>query len=162
MTWSTGSPKSEALVAVSMIGAAALATFLALFITSRPYDPMTSSVQPQQEVPPSAVSLQSSPKPTPSVQPSASPMAAPAQAAGEANPPSIPDEAAIQTEIEKKLAQDAALAGIDISISVEGGNVTLVGSVKSQDLKSRVERVVRSVKGVSSVDNQLLVTGAMS
>src|SRR5437899_276522 len=82
----TNSPKSEALVAISVIGAAALATFLALFITSRTYDPMNSSLQPQQEVPPSAILLQPSPQPTPSAQPSASPTPsskAAAQAAGE-------------------------------------------------------------------------------
>jgi len=161
----TDSPKSEALVAVSVIGAAALATFLALFITSRPYDPTSSSLAPQQDVPPSALSLQPSPKPTPSAQPSVSPTpasAAPAHPLGETNAPLLPDDAAVQREIERKLAQDTTLAGIDVSVIVEGGKVTLVGSVRSQDLKNRVERVVRFVKGVSSVDNQLIVSPDLS
>ena len=33
----------------------------------------------------------------------------------------------------------------------------MVGSVKSAELKQRVERVLRSVKGVIEVDNQLVV-----
>jgi osmotically-inducible protein OsmY len=36
----------------------------------------------------------------------------------------------------------------------------LVGSVSSANLKSRVEKAVSSVKGVVSVDNQLVVNEA--
>ena len=72
--------------------------------------------------------------------------------------PVIPDDGAIQTEIERRIAEDASLANIDMSTIVEGGRVTLVGSVKTQDLKTRIERLVRSIKGVMSVDNQLAVS----
>jgi hypothetical protein len=151
----------EGLVAVSVIAAAALATFVALFLTSRPYDPMSSTVAPQQEVPPSALSLQSSPKPEPS------PSAAPAQATATPATPSEPtgqisgsgtDDAAIQAEIERRIAGDATLSGLDVSTNVEGGRVTLFGSVRSPELKTRVEKAVRSIKGVITVDNQLVVT----
>ena len=152
---SSYSPRNEALVAASVIGAAALATFLALFITSRPYDPMNSSVAADQSVPPSATYLQPSPKPTPSVQPSPTP-APTTQPLGE-TAPVIPDDGAIQAEIERRIAEDASLASIDMNTIVEGGRVTLVGSVKTQDLKTRIERLVRSIKGVTSVDDQLAV-----
>ncbi|HWP55402.1 MAG TPA: hypothetical protein VN476_14835, partial [Pyrinomonadaceae bacterium] len=46
-----GGRTAEVWVALSVIGAAALATFLALFLTSRPFDPMNASLAPQQAVP---------------------------------------------------------------------------------------------------------------
>jgi osmotically-inducible protein OsmY len=35
-----------------------------------------------------------------------------------------------------------------------------VGSVRSADLKQRIEKAVRAVKGIVSVDNQLVITEA--
>jgi osmotically-inducible protein OsmY len=72
----------------------------------------------------------------------------------------VPDDAGIQSQIERTLASDPTLSKLDVSTLVEGGKVTIVGSVRSTDLKQRVERALRSVKGVVSVDNQLVVTEA--
>jgi len=148
----------EGLVAISVIAAAALATFIALFLTSRPYDPMNSTLLPQEGVPQGPVLSQPSPKPSPSTSPQKS-------SEGEATPepasePAVPDDAAIQSQIEKTLAADSVLSALDVSTLVEAGKVTIVGSVMSRDLKQRVERAVHSVKGVNSVDNQLVVTEA--
>lgn len=155
--------RREGIVALTVIGAAALATFVALFITSRPYDPMNSSVAPVQTVPAGSLATQPSPKPSPSVssvlQPAQSPAGGPpAVPAGETA--TVPDDAGIQAQIERTLAGDPALSQLDVSTLVEGGKVTIVGSVKSADLKQRVERALRSVKGVTAVDNQLVVTEA--
>jgi osmotically-inducible protein OsmY len=38
-----------------------------------------------------------------------------------------------------------------------GGTATITGTVKSEGIKAQVERAVRNVKGVKSVDNQLIV-----
>jgi len=149
---------TEAWVAISVIAAAALATFIALFLTSRPSDPMDSSVTPQQDMP-SSTSLQPSPKPTPSspgTPSESSPQTVPPEPSGQTIP--ILDDAGIQAEIERRLAADASLSGLDASTIVEGGKVTLVGSVRSPELKTRIERVLRSIKGVIAVDNQLVVT----
>jgi cytoskeletal protein RodZ len=149
------------LAVAGVIAAAALATFLALFLTSRPFDPMTSTLDAQQEVPPSALSLQPSPKPSPSASAtppqSAATPATPTEPAGETGAPAT-DDAAIQTEIERRIAADETLSGLAVSTLVEGGKVSIFGSVGSPELKSRVERVVRSIKGVTAVDNQLVVT----
>jgi osmotically-inducible protein OsmY len=51
-------------------------------------------------------------------------------------------------------------SSLDVSTLVEGGKVTIVGAVKSPELKQRVEKAIQSVKGVTSVDNQLVVTEA--
>jgi len=153
----------EGIVALSVIGAAALATFVALFLTSRPYDPMNSTLAPVQTVPAGSLALQPSPKPSPAV----SPTPKTNQAAGVAPSPepanntvTVPDDAAIQFQIERTLTADPTLSKLDVSTLVEAGKVTIVGSVRSTDLKQRVERVLRSVKGVTSVDNQLVVSEA--
>src|SRR5713226_4816620 len=60
---------SESIVAVTVIIAATLATFLALFLTSRPYDPMDSTIAPQQAVPQGPGMPTPSPKPSPTTTP---------------------------------------------------------------------------------------------
>ena len=152
----------EAIVALTVIAAAALATFLALFLTSRPYDPMNSTLEPEQTVPAGSLSTPS-PKPSPTIV--ASPQAN--QAAGATPLPeptvemaTVPDDASIQAQIERTLSADPTLSKLDVSTLVEAGKVTIVGSVRSADLKQRVERALRSVKGIVSVDNQLVITEA--
>jgi BON domain len=162
-TYHAAAPRRrEGVVAISVIAAAALGTFAALFITSRPYDPMTSTLEAQQTIPQGPLSL-ASPSPTPSVSPTATgtPAAAASEspAGGESTPPP-PDDATIQAQIERAFSGDSALSQLDVSTIVAGGHVTIVGSVHSAELKQRVERVVRSVKGVAAVDNQLVVIEA--
>ena len=156
------SRSNELWIAISVIIAAALATLVALFITSRPYDPATASLAPQQTVP-SGPLFTPSPKPSPSTsatpqnKPSTQPT--PAVPGGEtSNVP--PDDPSIQSRIDTTLAADAALSKLDVSTLVENGKVTIVGSVRSVELKQRVEKVVRAIKGVTTVDNQLVVNEA--
>jgi osmotically-inducible protein OsmY len=106
--------------------------------------------------------MQSSPKPSPTVSPL---LPANKTAAAESPDPSgetgtVPDDAGIQTQIERTLAADPTLSKLDVSTLVEGGKVKIVGSVSSTELKQRVERVLRAVRGVTEVDNQLVVTEA--
>jgi hypothetical protein len=148
-------------VALSVIAAAALATFLALYLTSRPFDPMNASVAPQQNVPPGP-SVGPSPKSSTSATPLSSPSPAvrisPSTPAGETT--EVPDDATIQAHIESALAADANLSKLDISTLVENGKVTIVGSVRSAEMKQRVEKVIRSIKGAAVIDNQLVITEA--
>jgi hypothetical protein len=144
-----------------VIAAAALATFLALFITSRPFDPGTASLAPQQIIP-AGPALSPSPRqsptisPTPTAKPSVQP--SPSVTGGEAAAPV--DDGAIQSHIDSAMAADPALAKLDVSTLVESGKVTIIGSVKSIELKQRVEKTIRSLKGVAAVDNQLVVNEA--
>jgi hypothetical protein len=151
----------ESIVAVTVIVAATLATFLALFLTSRPYDPMDSTMAPQQAVPQGSIPPTPSPKASPTVTTSNQGPASgqTSESAGERKVAAV-DDATIQAEIEKTIAGDSTLSTLDLSTIVEGGRVTLAGSVRSPDLKQRVEKAVRSVKGVVSVDNQLVITEA--
>src|SRR5690349_22660485 len=91
----------EWVLALVVIGAAALATFVALFLTSRPYDPMSSTVQPQQSVPQGQLQLQTTPSPSPSQAPTANPTASAAQAMTAETAASPPDDATIQQAIEQ-------------------------------------------------------------
>ena len=155
-------PRSrEGVVALSVIAAAAVATFLALFLTSRPYDPMNSTFNAQQTAPAGGISLQTSPTPSPNSTAAATKAtpSAPVEAAG-ATSSATPDDVAIQAQIEKRLRSDATLPEVDVSTLVEGGHVTVVGSVRSAELKQRVERIIRAIDGVTEVDNQLVVIEA--
>lgn len=151
---------TEAWIAISIIIAAGLATFLALYITSRPFDPMNASVAPQQVVP-AGPSISPSPKFSPNTTPTPAnqPTVESSPAGGQTTPAQI-DDATIQSNIERTLASDSGLSGLDVSTLVENGRVTIVGSVKSAELKKRVESVIKLIKGVTSVDNQLVVTAA--
>lgn len=152
----------EVWVAVSVIVAAALATFVALFLTSRPFDPMNASLAPQQSVP-AGPGVSPSPKSSPTATPLSS------QTPSTKGSPPVPDsettnetldDATIQAHIESALAADANLSKLDVSTLVENGKVTIVGSVRSAETKQRVERTIRSVKGVAGIDNQLVITEA--
>jgi len=63
----------------------------------------------------------------------------------------------IQTEIDKRLLEDSTFSTLGITATVINGKVTLLGTVKTDALKSQVEQMVRQVKGVKSIDNQITV-----
>ena len=67
------------------------------------------------------------------------------------------NDGAIQTAIDKKISDDPTLSALGVTATVLDGKVTLTGTVKSEALKSQVDRTIRSVKGVKQVDNQLVV-----
>jgi hypothetical protein len=152
----------EGWVALSIIAAAVLATFGALYLTSRPYDPMTSTFDAQQAIPQGPIATPSTSTPSPFPTPQATASATTTVELNEAVAESVrpPDDAAIQAQIEKSLNSDPGLAQLDVSTVVESGRVMIAGSVRSAELKQRVERAVKSVKGVLAVDNQLVVIEA--
>ena len=159
----SGTTRSDEIwIALSMIGAAALATFLALYLTSRAFDPMNASIAPQQVVPAGpAISPSPSPKSSSTITPSPSPVSevSPSTPGGE-TVSEPPDDVTIRSHIEAALASDAVVSKLDVSTLVDNGKVTIMGSVKSAELKQRIERIVRGVKGVNSIDDQLVITEA--
>jgi len=66
-------------------------------------------------------------------------------------------DATVQEAATKKLNENDGMALI--SIKVSHGTATLSGTATSAALKSQAERVVRAVRGVTSVDNQIAVSG---
>ena len=68
-------------------------------------------------------------------------------------------DGSIQTAIDKKIADDPELSALGITATVLDGKVTLTGTVKSETLKTQVERAIRAVRGVKQVDNQIVAMG---
>ena len=69
------------------------------------------------------------------------------------------DDVSIGTQIKAGLASDPELSALKINVDTTQGNVRLKGEVKSMALRRKAEDLARKVKGVKSVDNQLVITG---
>ena len=155
---------SGATVGVIVVLAIALVTILILFLMSgqtdtandnlalqqQPVQPNTTIVQqPAAQQPP--VIIQQAPPAT-----QQAPIIVTQPASGGAT--TGPDDSTIQSEIDKRILDDPNLSTLGVTVSVIGGKATLIGTVKSETTKSQFERLVRAVKGVKDVDNQILVS----
>lgn len=67
-------------------------------------------------------------------------------------------DADIQTEVNKKLADDA---GSGLTASVSNGVVTLSGTCKTEECKQSCANEAKEVKGVTSVVNNITVASAL-
>jgi BON domain len=67
------------------------------------------------------------------------------------------DDGIVQMAIDKKISDDPTLSALGVTATVLDGKVTLTGTVKSEQLKSQIDRTIRAVKGVKQVDNQIVV-----
>lgn len=66
------------------------------------------------------------------------------------------DDFAMQDAATKALLTDPDMAAVSIAIS--GARAALTGTVNSERTKERAERLVKSVRGVRSVENKIFVT----
>jgi len=156
---------SGATLAAVVIAVIALAAVMILFVINRQdtvnnnataqQPPQTiiqqPAQQPVQQQPPIIVQ-----QPAPATQPAPVIVNNPPPAGGSTSG-RVSDDSTIQTAIDKKLSNDPSLASLGITAVVLNGKVTLTGVVKTESQKAQVERVVRSVKGVKSIDNQISV-----
>jgi len=155
---------SAGMVGVLVVVAIALITMLVLFwISSQPatdnaniaatQPPPTTVVQQPAPVQQPPVIIQ---QPAPATQPA--PIVVTPPAGGTTAPTeSVNMDSTIQTAIDKKISDDPEISTLGITASVIDGKVMLLGTVKTGALKTQVERLVKSVKGVKSVDNQISV-----
>lgn len=67
------------------------------------------------------------------------------------------DDTGIATRVKTALAADSNTKAYQIKVDVNGGNVELGGFVDSESSKDNAARVARSVDGVKSVQNNLIV-----
>lgn len=67
------------------------------------------------------------------------------------------DDAGITAKVSSGLATDKDLSAIKINVDTKDGVVTLNGPAPSADAKARATEIARNVKGVTSVDNKLVV-----
>jgi osmotically-inducible protein OsmY len=57
-----------------------------------------------------------------------------------------------------KLAGDQDVRGGAIEVEVHNGVVTLKGKVDTEKRKERAEKLTKKVKGVTGVENQIVIT----
>ena len=67
------------------------------------------------------------------------------------------DDSTITTKVKALLAEDDFLKSFQIGVETYKGVVQLSGFVNSQQAVSRAGEIIRSVKGVTSVKNNLIV-----
>ncbi|MDP1565275.1 MAG: BON domain-containing protein [Polaromonas sp.] len=68
------------------------------------------------------------------------------------------DDAVITASVNASLAKDPDLSAIKINVDTKDGVVTLNGPAPTAAAKDKATDLARRVKGVSSVNNQLMVT----
>jgi osmotically-inducible protein OsmY len=59
--------------------------------------------------------------------------------------------------VRMRLISDTTVQGGNIEVEVQNGVVTLKGRVRTEKAKDKATKVVKKIKGVKSVDNQLKV-----
>jgi|SRR6185369_14954036 len=67
------------------------------------------------------------------------------------------DDVMISSKVKSKLIANSEIKAGDIDVSSSQGVVTLIGRVSSGAIKSDAERIARATKGVSNVNNELVV-----
>jgi len=156
---------SAGMVGVLVVVAIALITMLVLFwISSQPAtDANVAATQPPTTVVQQPAPVQQPPvivqQPAPATQPAPIIVTPPAGGTTASTAPaeSVNIDSTIQTAIDKKISDDPEISTLGITASVLDGKVTLLGTVKTEALKTQVEKLVKQVKGVKAVDNQLMV-----
>ena len=70
---------------------------------------------------------------------------------------SVNMDSTIQDAVDKRISDDPEISTLGITATVLNGKVMLVGTVKTEEMKSRIARMVKQIKGVKEVDNQIIV-----
>ena len=158
---------SAGMVGVLVVVAIALITMLVLFWMSS--QPTTDNANLTAQQPPTVVQqpapAQQPPviiqQPAPATQPAPIIVSPPAggstSSASTTTAESVNMDSTIQAAVDKRLMDDPELSTLGITASVLDGKVMLIGTVKTEALKAQAERLVKQVKGVKSVDNQITV-----
>jgi len=154
---------SAGMVGVLVVVAIALITILVLFwmsnqsttdpnanLTAQQTQPPTTIVQQPAQQPPVIIQ-----QPAPVTQPAPIIIAPGAPSGGSTMPAN--QDASVQTAIDKKIADDPTLSQLGITATVIDGKVTLLGTVRTEELKRQVEQAIQRIKGVKAVDNQISV-----
>ena len=155
---------SAGMVGVLVVVAIALITMLVLFwLSSQPttdnanlaaQQPTTVVQQPAPVQQPPVIIQQ----PAPATQPAPIVVTPPVPTGGSTVPAeSVNMDSTIQTVVDKRISDDPEISTLGITASVINGKVMLVGTVKTVELKTRIERMVKQIKGVKEVDNQITV-----
>ena len=66
-------------------------------------------------------------------------------------------DAAIESEVERKLGADQKTSALEIEVKTTDGVVTLSGKVSNEAEKEKAEQLAEDVEGVKRVDNNLVI-----
>lgn len=155
---------SAGMVGVLVVVAIALITMLVLFWMST--QPTTENTAATAPVPTTTIVEQPAPAQQPPViiqQPAPvttqpAPIIVTPPAGGSTASESAPNiDSTIQSAIDKRIMDDPTFSTLGITATVLDGKVTLLGTVKTDTLKTQIEQMVKQVKGVKQVDNQITV-----
>lgn len=67
------------------------------------------------------------------------------------------DDVMISSKVKSKLIANSDIKAGDIDVGSSQGVVSLIGRVRTQEIKAMAERLARATKGVKDVNNELLV-----
>src|SRR3954467_7582460 len=168
--FSTGMAVTEALLAI------AAKAIIFLFLTNSRGDSetnvniRTAATQPTPMSPPVIVS-QPATQPTPIIitqpppvttQPAPVIIQAPPASTTTTAPPATTapanDDASLQAKLDKALTDDTELSAAGVMATIINGRASLTGTVNSDALKRKAERLAYAIKGVTGVDNHITVT----
>jgi hypothetical protein len=122
-------------------------------VTQPPVQPTPIIItQPAPVSQPAPVVIQQAPPPATTTAPPASTGSTGSTA------PSASDDSTLRQKIDKALEDDTELSAAGIIATVTNGRATLTGTVNTDALKRKAERLAYAVKGVAGVDNQITVT----
>lgn len=96
---------------------------------------------------PAPVVIQAPPPSTTTAPPATTAPAAPAH-----------DDASLQAKLDKALTDDTELSDAGVTATIINGRASLTGTVNSDALKRKAERLAYAIKGVTGVDNHITVT----
>ena len=143
-----------------------LTTLLLLAISGQIYDTTAGNLIAQSPAPLPERTITAQPTPPPSLPPSlivaptripTRSTPTPALETATVTPAGTPDDTAIQEAIDRKLQEDSSLSALGITATVNNGKVILVGTAPTNEMKDKVEKLVRGAKGVKQIDNQIVV-----
>ncbi len=156
---------SGATVGVIVVVAIALITIVVLFLMNGPTDTTNQNLaeaQPATQQPPVIVQQPAPQQQPPVIIQQPAPVGqAPViiQQAPSGGSSAGSQDASIQAAIDRRIADDSSLSSMGITATVLDGKVTITGTVPSEAVKSQVDRAIRAISGVKTVDNQIIVLG---
>lgn len=171
---------STGMVAAVALAAIAATAIIILFLTNSGSDENTNvniragaATQPTPVVQTPVIVQQPLTQPTPIIieQPAAPPpviIQQPAPPTTTTAPATAPppassgtDDTSLQMKVETVFRDDPDISVSNIIATVLDGKATLTGEVKNSALKQKSERLVRTIKGISSVENKITVNSNM-
>ena len=166
---------STGVVAAVALTAIAATAILFLFLMNRGDEPTNTNVRVATTAPtpiptqPTPIIIQQAPPPVTTqpapviiTQPPTTTTTVPSTTAPApvTTAPSGSDDSSVQAKVSEKFQEDTDLSTTDVIATVISGKAVLTGRVKTPDLKRRAERLALSVKGVRTVDNQIIIEGS--